>query len=173
MEGRFFYNADGEMLIVPQHGASALVTELGMLEVAAAGDRCDSARRAFRVELPDGEARGYICENYGAHFRLPDLGPIGSNGLANPRDFLTPVAAFEDMDGDSNSSRSSRAGCGRRASTTRRSTSSRGTATTRRTSTICACFNTISTVSFDHPDPSIFTVLTSPAKRRASRTWIS
>jgi homogentisate 1,2-dioxygenase len=53
----------------------------------------------FRAELPDGKARGYICENFGALFRLPDLGPIGSNGLANPRDFLTPVAAYEDRDG--------------------------------------------------------------------------
>ena len=51
----------------------------------------------FRVEV-DGPVRGYVCENYGAPFRLPDLGPIGSNGLANPRDFETPVAWFEDVD---------------------------------------------------------------------------
>ena len=55
----------------------------------------------FRVELLDGEARGYVCENFGALFRLPDLGPIGSNGLANARDFLTPVAAYEDVEGES------------------------------------------------------------------------
>ena len=90
----------------------------------------------FRVELPDGTARGYICENYGQSFRLPDLGPIGANGLANSRDFLTPVAAYEDREGEIRGrSPSSWAGCGARRSITRRWTWSRGTATTRLTST--------------------------------------
>ncbi len=93
----------------------------------------------FRVELPDGQARGYVCENYGAPFRLPDLGPIGSNGLANPRDFLTPVAAYEDVDGRTELVAKFMGHLwARRASTIRRSTSSPGTATTRRTSTTCA-----------------------------------
>jgi homogentisate 1,2-dioxygenase len=90
MRNRFFYNADGEMMLVPQQGKLLLSTELGVLE-AAPGEICVLPRGLkFRVELPDGEARGYICENYGAQFRLPELGPIGANGLANPRDFLTP-----------------------------------------------------------------------------------
>ena len=91
----------------------------------------------FRVELPDGAARGYICENYGPLLRLPDLGPIGANGLANPRDFLTPVAAFEDA--TKRRARwwpNSRAICGRPRSTIRRSTSSPGTAISRPTNTI-------------------------------------
>ena len=91
----------------------------------------------FRVELLEGQARGYICENYGAAFRLPDLGPIGANGLANPRDFLTPVAAYEDREGSFRGDcEVSRARCGRRRSTIRRSTWSPGTETTRHISTI-------------------------------------
>ena len=118
----------------------------------------------FRVELLDGDgARGYVCENYGARFRLPELGPIGSNGLANARDFERRWPRSRIAKAASSSSRSSAASCGARRSTTRRSTSSPGTATTRRTSYDLARFNTINTVSFDHPDPSIFTVLTSPS----------
>jgi homogentisate 1,2-dioxygenase len=79
-------------------GRLELLTELGRIEIAPGSDRADPARRALPVELPDGEARGYVAENYGAPFRLPDLGPIGANGLANPRDFETPVAWFEDRD---------------------------------------------------------------------------
>ena len=101
MTDRVFYNADGEMLIVPQEGALTLVTEFGVLD-AAPGEMALIPRGVkFRVELPNtpngGSARGYICENYGALFRLPELGPIGSNGLANPRDFFAPAAAFEDV----------------------------------------------------------------------------
>ena len=99
MHDRFFYNADGEMLILPQQGRLLLRTELGVLE-AAPGELAVIPRGIkFRVELPDKEARGYICENYGQSFRLPELGPIGANGLANSRDFLTPVAAYEDREG--------------------------------------------------------------------------
>ena len=100
MSGRFFANADGEMLILPQLGKLRFFTELGILEVAP-GEICVLPRGLkMRVELLEDSARGYICENYGLPFRLPDLGPIGANGLANPRDFLSPVAAFEDVDGD-------------------------------------------------------------------------
>src|SRR5690606_34656940 len=93
MEKRHFYNADGEMLIVPQAGRLRLLTELGVLEVEPQEIAVVPRGVRFRVELPDGQARGYLCENFGAHLRLPELGPIGSNGLANARDFLTPVAA--------------------------------------------------------------------------------
>src|SRR5258705_13802391 len=98
MAGRAFSNADGEMLIVPQQGALRLVTEMGVLDVAPRQIAIVPRGLRFRVELPEGAARGYVCENYGALFRLPELGPIGANGLANPRDFETPVAWFEDRD---------------------------------------------------------------------------
>ena len=97
MHKRFFWNADGEFLVVPQQGKLLIFTELGKLEVAP-GEICVLPRGLkYRVELPDHAARGYICENYGQPFRLPELGPIGANGLANARDFLTPVAAYEDL----------------------------------------------------------------------------
>ena len=105
MEGRFFYDADGELLIVPQQGHLRIATELGVLDVEPQEIAVIPRGVRFRVELLDvdqggGSARGYVCENFGALLRLPDLGPIGSNGLANPRDFLTPVAAYEDTEGD-------------------------------------------------------------------------
>ena len=100
MTDRFFYNADGEMLIVPQTGRLLLRTEMGVLEAGPGEIAVIQRGIRFRVELLEKEARGYVCENYGALFRLPDLGPIGANGLANPRDFLAPVAAFEDREGD-------------------------------------------------------------------------
>ena len=88
MHDRFFYNADGEMLILPQQGGLLLPTELGVLEVAPGELAVIPRGIKFRAELPDGDSRGYICESYGQSFRLPDLGPIGANGLANSRDFL-------------------------------------------------------------------------------------
>ena len=100
MTRRAFYDADGELLIVPQLGRQRFVTELGTIEAEPQEIVVIPRGVRFRVELLDAaEARGYVCENFGADFRLPDLGPIGSNGLANPRDFLTPVAAYEDVDG--------------------------------------------------------------------------
>src|SRR5690606_20948739 len=87
MRGRFFYSADGEWLIVPQQGRLRIATELGVLDVEPQEIAVIPRGVRFRVELPDGAARGYVCENYGAMLKLPDLGPIGSNGLANPRDF--------------------------------------------------------------------------------------
>ncbi|MGS1118203.1 homogentisate 1,2-dioxygenase [Castellaniella sp. UC4442_H9] len=100
MRDRYFYNADGELLIVPQQGRLILATELGVLEVGPQQIAVIPRGIRFQVRLPDGEARGYVCENFGESFKLPDLGVIGSNGLANPRDFLTPVAAYEDKEGD-------------------------------------------------------------------------
>jgi homogentisate 1,2-dioxygenase len=100
MQGRFFYNADGELLIVPELGRLAITTEFGLIEVEPQEIAVIPRGVRFQVTLPDGAARGYICENYGALLRLPDLGVIGSNGLANPRDFLTPHAAYEDLEGD-------------------------------------------------------------------------
>ena len=135
MTDRFFYNADGELLILPQQGALRFVTECGILEVEPGELAVIPRGIKFRVELLDDKARGYICENYGQPFRLPDLGPIGANGLANPRDFLTPSPPTKIAKANFKSSPNSSAGSGSRTTTTRRSTSSPGTATTRPTST--------------------------------------
>ncbi|MBK7471184.1 MAG: homogentisate 1,2-dioxygenase [Betaproteobacteria bacterium] len=162
MTDRYFFNSDGEMLLVPQQGTLRLCTELGVLEVAPREIAVIPRGLRFRVELPRGPARGYVCENYGAHFRLPELGPIGANGLANARDFEVPVAAFEDREGQVE-------------------------LVTKFAGNLWACaldhspldvvawhgnlvpykydlarFNTIGSISYDHCDPSIFTVLTSP-----------
>ncbi|MBC7692972.1 MAG: homogentisate 1,2-dioxygenase [Methylotenera sp.] len=163
MVERCFYNADGEFLIVPQLGTLRLHTELGILEVAPQEIAVIPRGMRFRVELLEGASRGYVCENYGAAFRLPELGPIGANGLANARDFLIPVACFEDLEG-------------------------KFELVAKFMGQLWTCemdhspldvvawhgnyvpykydlrlFNTINTVSYDHPDPSIFTVLTSPS----------
>ncbi|MEQ7154930.1 homogentisate 1,2-dioxygenase [Brevundimonas aurifodinae] len=166
MTDRVFYCADGELLIVPQLGRQVFVTELGRIEAEAGHIVVIPRGVRFRVECPDGEGapiRGYVCENYGSPFRLPDLGPIGSNGLANPRDFETPVAAFEDVDRPTECVQKF-AG---RLWTTTFDHSPIDVVAWHGNNTPCrydtARFNTIGTVSFDHPDPSIFTVLTSPS----------
>ena len=163
MTDRFFYDADGELLLVPQQGRIVVRTELGVLDVAP-GEICVVPRGIkFRVEV-DGDVRGYICENYGAMFRLPDLGLIGANGLANARDFQTPVAAYEDRDGD--------------FEVVAKFLGNLWTAKIDHSPLDVVAwhgnyapykydlrkFNAVNTVSFDHPDPSIFTVLTSPSE---------
>ena len=163
MVDRAFMDADGELLIVPQEGALRIVTELGVLDVAPLQVAVVPRGVRFRVELVDGPARGYVCENYGAAFRLPDLGPIGSNGLANPRDFETPVAWFEDRDEPHEIVQKFEGALW----TTMLDHSPfdvvawHGNLAPYRYD--LTRFNTINTVSFDHPDPSIFTVLTSPS----------
>ena len=160
---RVFYDADGELLIVPQAGALTLETELGVLEVNPGEIGVIPRGVKFRAAIST-DVRGYICENYGAPLRLPELGPIGANGLANARDFLYPTAWFEDV-------------------------SAKTEVVAKFGGNLWACeydhsplnvvawhgnyapykydlarFNTINTVSHDHPDPSIFTVLTSPSE---------
>jgi homogentisate 1,2-dioxygenase len=98
MSDECFYNADGEMLLVPQHGSLRLATELGIIDIEPGEIAVIPRGVKLRIELKEGPARGYLCENYGGAFRLPERGPIGANCLANPRDFLTPVAAYEDKD---------------------------------------------------------------------------
>lgn len=163
MDGRFFCNADGEFLIVPQQGRLHIETELGVLDVEPQEIAVIPRGIRYRITLPDGQARGYVCENFGALFKLPDLGPIGSNCLANPRDFQTPNAAYEDVDGAfelitkfqghlwrsdiGHSPLDVVAWHGNYAPykyDLRR-------------------FNVIGSISFDHPDPSIFLVLHSPS----------
>jgi homogentisate 1,2-dioxygenase len=164
MTDRVFYDADGELLIVPQDGTLLLHTEFGVIE-AAPGEIAVLPRGVkFRVALPEGRAAGYVCENYGALFRLPELGPIGANGLANPRDFLHPCAAFEDRDAPCQLVAKFEG----RLWATDLAHSPFDVVAWHGNYAPCkydlARFNTIGTVSFDHPDPSIFTVLTSPTE---------
>lgn len=98
MRDEYFYNADGELLIVPEQGRLKLRTEFGRVDVEPGEITVIPRGVKFLVELVDGPARGYVCENYGGAFSLPERGLIGANCLANPRDFLTPVAAYEDRD---------------------------------------------------------------------------
>ena len=151
------------MLIVPQKGRLLIATEFGAI-LAAPGEIAVIQRGIrFRVELPDGPSRGFVCENYGASFRLPERGPIGANGLANPRDFRAPVARYEDREGEFEI-------------VTRFQGNLWAAPVGHSPLDVVAwhgnyvpykydlgAFNAIGTVSFDHPDPSIYTVLTSPS----------
>ncbi len=165
MQDEFFYNADGELLIVPQEGGLQFRTEMGELDVKPGEIIVIPRGIKFQVILLNEKARGYICENVGMPFRLPELGVMGANGLANPRDFEIPVAAFEKRNGDF-----------------QLLTKFQGTLWSANLShsplDVVAWhgnyvpykydlkhFNTINSVSFDHPDPSIFTVLTSPSQQ--------
>jgi homogentisate 1,2-dioxygenase len=161
MEQRFFYDADGELLIVPQQGRLLIATELGRLEVEPQEIAVVPRGVRFAVQLPDGAARGYVCENTGALFKLPDLGVIGSNGLANPRDFRTPVAAYEDREGEfelvakfGGAFWRARIGHSPLDVVAWHGNYAPYKYDLRR-------FNTIGSISYDHPDPSIFLVLQS------------
>jgi homogentisate 1,2-dioxygenase len=101
MKDEYFYDADGELLFVPQQGGVHFHTEFGIIDVEPGEIAIIPRGVKFRLELRDGPARGYICENYGGALTLPERGPIGANCMANPRDFLTPVAAYEDRDAPS------------------------------------------------------------------------
>ncbi|MEM9056396.1 MAG: homogentisate 1,2-dioxygenase [Pseudomonadota bacterium] len=162
MKDAYFYSADSELLVVPQAGRLRISTEFGVLDVEPM-EICVLPRgMLFSVALPDGTANGFVCENYGAKFRLPGRGPIGANCLANPRDFKTPVARFEDRD----------APC---------TVMVKWCGEFHRTSIdhspldVVAWhgnyapykydlrhFAAVGSITFDHPDPSIFTVLTAP-----------
>lgn len=163
MADRVFFNADGELLLVPQEGRLDLFTELGRITVGPGEIAVVPRGVRFRADPLDGRARGYVAENYGASLRLPELGPIGANGLANPQDFETPVASYEDSDRRTELVQKF---CGRLWSTTLDHSpldvvAWRGNLAPYRYD--LSRFNTMGTVSFDHPDPSIFTVLTSPS----------
>jgi homogentisate 1,2-dioxygenase len=162
MKDRYFYSADGELMFVPQQGAVLLATELGRLEVKPGEVAIVPRGVKFRVEV-QGATRGYLCENYGAHFRLPELGPIGSQGLAQRRDFLAPVAAYEDKAGRCQVVAKFLGGLW--ATELRHSpldvVAWHGNYTPYKYD--LARFMAVNTVTFDHADPSIFTVLTSPS----------
>ncbi len=164
MVDEYFYDADGELLVVPEVGRLVFFTELGKMEVAP-GDICLIPRgMKFKVELVEGPARGYVCENYGAKFTLPDRGPIGANCLANPRDFKTPVAAYEEKD----------APC---TLTVKWCGGFHVTEIDWSPLDVVAwhgnyapykydlrTYSPVGAIQFDHPDPSIFTVLTAPSE---------
>jgi homogentisate 1,2-dioxygenase len=175
MTDRVFSDADGELLIVPERGGLLLRTEFGLLRAEPGHVALIPRGVRFRVELLETEARGYVCENYGQPFTLPELGPIGANGLANPRDFMAPVAAYDaayDSDGADGSSAADRPVevvnkfCGNLWAARYDHSPLDVVAwhgnhvpyvyDLRR-------FNVLGTISYDHPDPSIFTVLTSPS----------
>jgi homogentisate 1,2-dioxygenase len=161
MKNRFMYNADAEMMIVPESGEMIVHTELGALELSPLYIGVIPRGVKFKVELKSKHARGYVCENFGAAFQLPELGPIGSNGLANPRDFETTTARFENVDG-SFELFARYQGSLWRAPITHSPldvVAWHGNYAPYRYD--LRKFNTMNTVSFDHPDPSIFTVLTS------------
>ncbi|KAK2871636.1 hypothetical protein FQN49_002989 [Arthroderma sp. PD_2] len=160
-----FYSADGDFLIVPQHGVLDIQTELGRILVRP-NEICVIPRGVrYRVTLPDGPVRGYICELYQGHYQLPELGPIGSNCLANPRDFQAPTASFDDEEESSEYTILSKFN----------NTLFRATQPHTPFDVVAwhgnyypfkydlGRFNTIGSISYDHPDPSIFTVLTGPS----------
>ncbi|MFE3553254.1 homogentisate 1,2-dioxygenase [Streptomyces kronopolitis] len=170
MDRRVFSSADGELLIVPERGGLLLRTELGLLRTEPGEVALIPRGVRFRVELldaaPDGRgpaARGYVCENYGRPFQLPDLGPIGANGLANARDFRAPLAAYEDVEGP--------------VEVVNKFCGHLWTATYDHSPLDVVAwhgnhvpyvydlrrFNALGSISYDHPDPSVFTVLTSPS----------
>jgi homogentisate 1,2-dioxygenase len=159
----YFYNADGELLLVPQEGALCVFSELGRMEVGP-GDICLVPRgMKFKVELVDGPARGYLCENYGAKFTLPNRGPIGANCLANPRDFKTPVAAFEEKDSPSTLTVK---WCGKFYTTEIGHSPLDVVAWHGNYAPYkydLRTFSPVGALLFDHPDPSIFTVITAPS----------
>jgi len=164
MSARVFSDSDGELLLVPQEGKIRIVTELGAFEVAPLEIAVIPRGVRFRVELAEPCARGFVLENYGSLLRLPELGPIGANGLAAPRDFEMPGAHFEDR--------------AERCEVVQKFAGRLWTTELEHSPLDVVAwhgnlapyrydlkrFNAINTVSFDHPDPSIFTVLTSPSE---------
>jgi homogentisate 1,2-dioxygenase len=164
MEREYFFNADGEMLVVAQQGVLRFRTEFGIIDIEP-GEICVIPRGVIiAVEPLDGQARAYVCENYGGAFTLPDRGPIGANCLANPRDFQTPVAAYEDREEPS-------------ALFVKWGGELYRTDIPQSPLDVVAWhgnyapykydlrhFSPVGAILFDHPDPSIFTVMTAPSE---------
>jgi homogentisate 1,2-dioxygenase len=162
MTDRCFVNIDAEMMLVPQQGSVALFTELGRLEVQPREIAVIPRGVRFKVAPVKGAVRGYLCENYGQHFRLPELGPIGSQGLAQKRHFLSPLAAFEERG---------------KCEVVQKFLGKLWAAEYRHSPLDVVAwhgnyapykypldrFMAVNTVTHDHSDPSIFTVLTSPS----------
>jgi homogentisate 1,2-dioxygenase len=163
MANDYFYNADGELLVVPQQGGLRLFTELGVMEIGPGDIAVLPRGMIFKAEIVDGPCRGYVCENYGAKLTLPDRGPIGANCLANPRDFKIPVAAYEDKE---TPCRLAVKWCGT-FHVSEIGHSPLDVVAWHGNYTPCKydlrTFSPVGALLFDHPDPSIFTVLTAPS----------
>jgi homogentisate 1,2-dioxygenase len=164
MQNRYFYSADGEWLIVPERGALMIETELGRLELGPQEIAVLPRGLRFRVGLLEELARGYLCENFGAHLRLPELGPIGSNGLANPRDFSTPTAWYEDRDAPGELFAKFAGRLWRAALDHSPFDVVAWHGNNAPYKYDLRRFNTLGSISYDHPDPSIFVVLQSPSE---------
>lgn len=163
MVDEYFYSADSELMVVPQDGVLIIATELGVMRVEPMEIAILPRGMVFKVTLEDGPARGFVCENYGAKFELPGRGPIGANCLANPRDFKTPVAAFEDKE---TPSKVVMKWCGQ-FHETEIGHSPLDVVAWHGNYAPCKydlrTFSPVGAIAFDHPDPSIFTVLTAPS----------
>ncbi|SMG33837.1 homogentisate 1,2-dioxygenase [Paracoccus sp. J56] len=163
MQDEYFFSADGELLVVPQEGRLRFCTELGVIDVEPKEIAIIPRGLIFRVEVLEGPCRGFVCENYGQTFTLPNRGPIGANCLANPRDFKCPVAAFEDRE---TRSRLVVKWCGRFHETWIDHSPLDVVAWH---GNYCPykydlrSYSPVGAILFDHPDPSIFTVLTAPS----------
>ncbi len=161
MEQRYFYNADGELLIVPQLGGLRAYTEMGILQVQPGEILVIPRGIKFKIDLVDDHARGYVCENYGAPLELAERGPVGANGYANDRDFQYPVAWYEDLDGDFTLITKYAGHLYQAAMTHSPLDVVAWVGNSAPYKYDLSRFNVMNTVSYDHPDPSIFTVLTS------------
>ncbi len=163
MGRRVFYNADAEMLFVPEQGRLRLVSELGIMDIEPCEIAVMPRGIRFKVEILDDAARGYLLENFGAPLRLPELGPIGSNGLANARDFKTPVAWYEDVAEPHELVAKFTGGfwVAQLPHSPLDVVAWHGTHAPYKYD--LRDFNVIGSISYDHPDPCIFTVLTSPS----------
>lgn len=163
MVDSYFYSADSELLVIPQQGKLRFATELGVIDVAPQEIAIIPRGLVYRVEVIEGPARGFVCENYGQKFNLPDRGPIGANCLANPRDFKTPVAAYEDRDAASTVTVK---WCGQ-FHETKIGHSPLDIVAWHGNYAPCKydlkTYCPVGAILFDHPDPSIFTVLTAPS----------
>ncbi|HEY0206342.1 MAG TPA: homogentisate 1,2-dioxygenase [Acetobacteraceae bacterium] len=164
MQDEYFYNADGELLIVPEQGRLRLCTEFGVMDLEPGEIAIIPRGIKFRAELPAGPSRGYVCENYGGAFTLPERGPIGANCLANPRDFLTPVAAYEDRETPS------RLYVKQHGALWMAEIGQSPLDVVAWHGNYAPCkydlrrFSPVGPLLFDHADPSIFTVLTAPSE---------
>jgi|TARA_B110000008_G_scaffold273924_1_gene308934 homogentisate 1,2-dioxygenase len=163
MDNEYFYSADSELLIVPQEGQLRFFTEMGIIDLEPQEIAIIPRGLLFKVDIINGPARGFVCENYGAKFDLPNRGPIGANCLANPRDFKTPKAAFED---NSITSTVTIKWCGQ-FHITEIDHSPLDIVAWHGNYAPCKydlrTFSPVGALLFDHPDPSIFTVLTAPS----------
>lgn len=164
MQDEYFFSADGELLVVPQEGKLRFCTELGVIDLEPREIAILPRGLVYRVEVLDGPCRGFVCENYGQKFDLPGRGPIGANCLANPRDFKCPVAAYEDRE---TRSRVVIKWCGRFHETWIEHSPLDVVAWH---GNYCPykydlrTYSPVGAILFDHPDPSIFTVLTAPSE---------